>query len=108
MHIAVIDQDRDITTWLEKNIPKWDFHLISGVGEGTFLITEQFALSQVLREGSVIHGRHGKMGPSGMGVDITRQEFLAGTAFPLDQDRGIAGGNPSAGLEQVQQDGSNG
>src|ERR1700685_1003861 len=60
---------------------------MSSAGEGSHLVSEEFALQQIRRYGRAVHFQEGAMGPWRKLVNQAREYFLAGTAFPQQQNR---------------------
>ena len=62
-------------------------------GEGAFLVTEQFALEQLLGNGGAIDGDERLVLALGFLVNVARQHFLADAALAGDHDRGFGRGD---------------
>ena len=59
-------------------------------GKGTFHVTEQFRLEQLLGNGAAIDRHEGPGGPRAGFMDRARQEFLARPAFTPYEHAGVA------------------
>ena len=70
-------------------------------GEGALLVPEQLALQQGFGKGAAVHRDERPCGPGTQVVDQAGEEFLAGPAFPADQDGGAAGGDPAGQVGEV-------
>ena len=64
-----------------------------GAGIGAFFVAEELGLDEGFRNGATGDGDEGLVGAGSAAVDGAGDEFLAGAAFALDQNRGIDGGN---------------
>ena len=65
--------------------------LCSGSGKRALLMTEEFALEQVLRDGCAIDGHERLFGSAAILENGAGHQFLAGTTFTGDQRGGIRG-----------------
>ena len=64
-----------------------------GAGERALDVAEELALEQGLGNGAAVDGHEGPVGPVAALVDGLGDEFLAGAALAVDQDRGRGGGD---------------
>ena len=71
--------------------PALSLHM--GAGERPFLVTEQFALQKVFRNGAAIDGDKGALLAPAATVNRQRRHFLSRAAFPQNQHRHIRGGH---------------
>ena len=55
-------------------------------GECSLGVTEEFRVDQLIAEGRAVDGREALVAPRTLLVQRARHEFLAGAAFPFDQD----------------------
>jgi len=60
-----------------------------GTGEGTALVAEQLRLQHAFGKGGTVDLDERGIGATAVVVDEAGDEFLAGAAFPLDQDAGV-------------------
>jgi hypothetical protein len=60
-----------------------------GAGEGALLVSEQLALHQGLRQGPAVYRHEGLVAARAGGVDLARDQLLAGAAFAVDQHGGV-------------------
>jgi hypothetical protein len=72
---------------------------LDGTGKGPFFVTEEFAFDQIGRNCGAVDLDKGLLGPMAVVVDGVGHQFLAGAAFPPDQDGGIAFGHLGDHLE---------
>lgn len=61
--------------------------------KSAFFVAEQIALDQGLREGPAVDRHKWLPGTVGELVDVPRHDLLAGSGFPRDEHRGVAGGH---------------
>src|SRR5690606_8297526 len=71
--------------------------------EGSWLMSEQFALGQTLIDGAAID-RHETTTAIALQVDVSRDQFLAGARLAVDEYRRLAGGYPLNELQQLPRD----
>jgi len=57
------------------------------------LVTEKLTFQKVAGKGTTIHGKEHFFGPVAVGMDSACNQFLASTAFPVNQNRGIGSGH---------------
>ena len=69
---------------------KRPFRRDDGAGEGPLFVSEQLRLEQRLGQRGARHGDERRGLARALGVDGAREQFLAGSALPEDQDRGLA------------------
>ena len=69
-----------------------------GIRESALDVTEQFTLEPRFGNGAGIHRHHRLSAPEAPGVDLPRQNVLAGSVFAGDEHRGIRRGNLVDGL----------
>jgi len=62
-------------------------------------VTEEFAFQEPFRNGPAVHGDDGPAGTGAQMVDQAGNQFLAGAAFALQQNRRPAGGNAAGHIE---------
>ena len=62
-------------------------------GEGALLVTEQLGLEQVLRQRAAVDRDEWLMLPVAVEMQRARDQFLAGAAFALDQNRAVGVGD---------------
>ncbi len=55
---------------------------LNGASECASLVTEDFALHEMLRDGTAIHRNKGQAGPRAQTVNSPRENFLAGAGLP--------------------------
>ena len=68
--------------------------LLPGVGEGAPLVAEQLALQELVRQRRAIDGDEELGRSAARGMDGSRHDLLARSALALDQDGGLARGEP--------------
>ncbi|VBB43702.1 hypothetical protein TRIP_B310026 [uncultured Desulfatiglans sp.] len=81
----LVQEDRSPVGLFEAADPVAD-----GPGEGPFDMPEEFAFKERLRERAAVDGNEGHVFPGAVVVDGAGDEFLAGAAFALDEDGGLA------------------
>ena len=59
---------------------------LGGARERSFLIAEEFAFDQVFRQCGAVQSYKGILAAMAAAMNLLRQQFLAGTALPLDQN----------------------
>src|SRR5205807_7466940 len=64
-----------------------------GPGEGTALVTEEFAFQQGLRDGGTVDGNKGAIGAIAVLIDRTGDQFLAGARLAADENVNRLGGD---------------
>jgi len=67
--------------------------MLVGAGERTFAVPEQFAFDQRFGQSAAVDGDKRLVGPQALLVQSPRHQFLAGSRFAEDQDRGVSRGN---------------
>ena len=72
-----------------------------GSGERALLVTKEFALKQVLRNGRAIDGHERFFGPAAILKNGAGHQFLTGAAFTGDQRGGIRGGQLTDELKNL-------
>ena len=75
--------------------------LLDGAGEGAFLVAEQDALDQILRDGAAIDGDEGLGSAGAFALDGARDQLLADARFAFDQHRDGGVGGPVAELDHA-------
>src|SRR5206468_747243 len=73
--------------------------------EGPLFMAEQLRGDQFARDGRTVDGHECPRGPAGAPVNGARDEFLAGTGLPGDQNSGVAAGHFGDSREQRVQRG---
>ena len=68
------------------------------IRESALHVAKQFALEQRLCYGTGINGHHRLLTAKAPGVNLPRQDILAGTVLAGNEHRGIRGGNLIDGL----------
>ena len=84
-HVAdFVEEQRATIRLLETPTP-----LCGGAGECTFFVPEQFRLEQIARDSRSVDGDKWCIAPRAVPMQCTRNEFLAGAGFAIDQHRGL-------------------
>ena len=65
--------------------------VVVGAGEGSFAVSEQLALDQVLGQGAAIDGHKRHVGPQALVVHGPRHQFLAGAGLAANQHGRVVG-----------------
>ena len=52
-------------------------------------MTEQFAFNQLFRDGGAIHFHKRRAGSTAHEVNVAADQFLAGSAFPINKDAAV-------------------
>ncbi len=73
---------------------------LGGSGKRALFMAEEFAFDQVLRKGGAVHGNEWAGGAIAFFVNKTGQDFLARSAFALDQYRNIGLGHAGCFMEE--------
>ena len=74
---------------------------LPGSGECSFLVSEEFALQKLGRQGGAVDGDEGLLRARAQRVDGLRGDLFAGAAFALYQDGRLAGGHLADGFENA-------
>src|SRR5262249_48267698 len=69
-------------------------------GKGTLLVAEELAFQHARRESLAVYRNEGTTYPIAVVVEHARDQVLAGTAFPLDQDGSVAGRGAAHEVDQ--------
>ncbi len=85
----LIEEDASPVGLLEPADPPLD-----GSGKGPSFVTEQLALEKILRQGCAVDLDEGSTCPGASLMDHVGNEFLSRSAFPTDEDGGLAFGDP--------------
>src|ERR1017187_7943693 len=93
-----LDRRRQLTNLVEKECASRStldvpFALRVGAREGAFLVAEEFALKQVLRNRVAVDGDERAAAPRAPAMERLRHHFLARPAFAQNQHRGTSGGD---------------
>ncbi len=75
--------------------------LFGGTGKRTFFVSEQFAFQQIFGDGGAVDSHQALFRPWAQVMGGTREEFLASSAFPVNQDGDFRGSHPFDGLAQL-------
>jgi hypothetical protein len=89
--------ERQLCDFIQKNGPAASYLEqspleIPGIGEGTGLVSEEFALQQSFRNGGAVDCHEWLRRALTRRVDATRKQLLTGTRFPNEQNRHAATG----------------
>ena len=74
--------------------------VLVGAGEGAFDVAEQFAFEQSLGKRATVDGDERLAGSGRTGMHGAGDEFFAGSAFAVNENRAAGGGNGADGLLQ--------
>src|SRR6185312_3200910 len=85
---------RDFADFIEQNratVGEFEtaFALGEYAGERSFFVAEKFAFNKVFRHGGAIHANERRAGARAFEIERAGDQFLAGAAFAMDQNRGV-------------------
>ena len=92
----LVQQDGAPVGGLEMSEP-----LVRGAGEGALLVAEDLAFEKRFGQGAAVDLHVDLVRPRGVALDGIGDQFLAGAALALDEDRGLAAGDLTDLLEDL-------